>query len=282
MRKLGACLHMGARTNERTAATPLADQVCACASRYKTRTHIATRLFQHAQCYNRTKLYAHKLTRAEEDQEYNFKMAASAANTTAKFCRRLFQDAAPRVVSSQTVDQVIRADQERFSSRWNFDVARGFAKEAPSGQTPWKVIQKPKATFYTATPRRLKARRRLNPSVAERLRQELATPKKGVLTESPLLGNFTFDFSPLKIREEPRPVPTILNDEPCNETATAAAPSTSDQSVAPTPTTTLDAEPVIKISTPKSKAAKRKSNPKMTGKLIHLTSSPAMHYRLVA
>ncbi|KAL5105587.1 hypothetical protein TcWFU_009713 [Taenia crassiceps] len=129
-------------------------------------------------------------------------MAAPAANSTAKFCRQLFQDAAPRVMVQQALDQVIRADQERFRAMWNFDVTKG-------SSTSWKIVREPKAAFYTKAPRRLKARRRLNQAMLERLRSETQTPNKGVLLDSSLIGNLIFNFSgtPVKNKIKTDPLP---------------------------------------------------------------------------
>ncbi|VDD81369.1 unnamed protein product [Mesocestoides corti] len=189
-------------------------------------------------------------------------MAASAANSTAKFCRRLFQDAAPRVAAQQTMDQIIRADQERFSAKWNFDITKG-----PSNS--WQIINEPKATFYIKAPRRLKAKRRLNLSVAERLRMDLQTPRKGILTESPLIGNFTFNFTrPEPLSQPPEqvdtaPCPCFDYALPISSIAQCTVPCGSN-GVQPTPL--MDSGPIFKLPSPEVKTVKkRKSKPKMTG-----------------
>lgn len=198
-------------------------------------------------------------------------MAAPAANSTAKFCRQLFQDAAPRVMVQQALDQVIRADQERFRAMWNFDVAKG-------SSTAWKIVREPKAAFYTKAPRRLKARRRLNQTMLERLQGEMQTSSEGLLSDSSLVGNLVFNFSgpavKKKIKSDPIPScepgsPSVsVTPAPC-ECATSCTPSKR-----PTHPT---ANPIFKLPSPISKLLKRKSHPRMTGKCCFYFPTCFMH-----
>nr|CDS21968.1 expressed conserved protein [Echinococcus granulosus] len=189
-------------------------------------------------------------------------MAAPAANLTAKFCRQLFQDTAPRVMVQQTLDQVIRADQERFRAKWNFDVAKG-------SSTTWKIVHEPKAAFYTKIPRRLKARRRLNQSVVGTLRGEMQTPNEGLLLDSSLVGNLIFNFSGQPVEKKMRNtlIPSCEPDSP-SVTVTPAPCGCTTSRVSSAPTTLPTADPVFKLPSPISKLLKRKSHPRMTGKLL--------------
>lgn len=185
-------------------------------------------------------------------------MAAPAANLTAKFCRQLFQDTAPRVMVQQTLDQVIRADQERFRAKWNFDVAKG-------SSTTWKIVHEPKAAFYTKIPRRLKARRRLNQSVVGTLRGEMQTPNEGLLSDSSLVGNLIFNFSGQPVEKKMRNtlIPSCEPDSP-SVTVTPAPCGCTTSRVSSAPTTLPTADPVFKLPSPISKLLKRKSHPRMT------------------
>ncbi|VEL26441.1 unnamed protein product [Protopolystoma xenopodis] len=116
------------------------------------------------------------------------------ASSTASICRRLFSESVPRAIVQKTLENVITKDQERFSTRWNFDLFRsGLTEDINKLQTPvsssvarlhpkleeskrlepikWKLVQ-PDAIFYSTPPRKLKARRRVSPSFAECVNQE--------------------------------------------------------------------------------------------------------------
>lgn len=247
---------------------------CACASSdYMPRAGLATRLFcgrYPAGTHVRT--YTHCLVCVYLSS--SLPKAKMATNATAKICRRLFQDAAvtavaPRAVVQQTMEQVIRADQERFSALWNFDVSRGFAQEA------WQVITKPKAAFYIATPRKsLKARRRLNISIADRLRLGMQSPKPTILTEKTLLGNYTFKFN------EPGPSTSQLETtDDVNVAGLKPQENKLQQSIKDfgeiadqciSASHVLSCQSVLTLPAPKSKAPKRKSIRRLTGRLIQL------------
>ncbi|VDM34416.1 unnamed protein product [Hydatigera taeniaeformis] len=185
-------------------------------------------------------------------------MAVPTANSTAKFCRQLFQDAAPRVMVQQALDQVIRADQERFRAKWNFDVAKG-------SSTAWRIVHEPKAAFYTKAPRRLKARRRLNQTVLERLQGEISTPNGGLLSDASLIGNLVFDFSgpPVKKKIRSDLIPSSEADPPPVSLATAPC-ECSTSSIPPTHPISPTADPIFKLPSPILKLLKRKSHPRMT------------------
>ncbi|KAF8569249.1 hypothetical protein P879_07006 [Paragonimus westermani] len=108
-------------------------------------------------------------------------------------CRRLFGEATYTRVQ-QTMEAVIRKDAERFTKIWNFPLIPRLASEprqplfqlnvdqhssdvrsteaAEVNKCCWQLIQ-PEAVFYTTPPRKLKAYRRLTPSVAQKARMEL-------------------------------------------------------------------------------------------------------------
>ncbi|KAF5400381.1 hypothetical protein PHET_05857 [Paragonimus heterotremus] len=108
-------------------------------------------------------------------------------------CRRLFGEATYTRVQ-QTMEAVIRKDAERFTKIWNFPLIPRLASEprqplsqlnvdqnpndVKSADAPevnrccWQQIQ-PEAVFYITPPRKLKAYRRLTPSVAQKARMEL-------------------------------------------------------------------------------------------------------------
>ncbi|VDL98920.1 unnamed protein product [Schistocephalus solidus] len=107
-----------------------------------------------------------------------------AANSTARCCRKLFQDSAPRAAVQDTMKNLMRLEAERLATKWNFDVTRASSYVPTPEPTPtshpnlqWQLFQ-PKASFYARSPRRLKARRRLNPSLAQKLCRELYGPRK--------------------------------------------------------------------------------------------------------
>ena len=185
-------------------------------------------------------------------------MAAPVANSTAKFCCRLFQDTAPRVVAQQALDQMIKADQERFCAKWKFDVNLGTSKN-------WNIIQTPKATFYTKLPRRLKARRRLTPSMVEKLQAEMKTSTKAPLSQSSLFGRLVFDFSETPEEKDNfiAETSTILKLPSMSASTRECSPTLTSKSA-----TSLKADPVFKFITPLPKVTKRKINPKLTGKFI--------------
>ncbi|CAH8459459.1 unnamed protein product [Dicrocoelium dendriticum] len=112
-------------------------------------------------------------------------------------CRRLFGEVTCSKVQ-QTLEAIIRKDTERFTKIWNFPlIARGEDPRQPLShknqdavtevrntdalgvpQMNWQLIQ-PEASFYTTPPRRLKAYRRLTPSVARKTQMELLNLRNG-------------------------------------------------------------------------------------------------------
>ncbi|VDP81986.1 unnamed protein product [Echinostoma caproni] len=104
-------------------------------------------------------------------------------------CRRLFCEPTQALVQ-QTLETVIRRDQERFSKVWNFppdvsvrqplaskNLSLSNSENQPiqrtdSGVCSWRLFQ-PEAAFYNTPPRKLKAYRRLAPSVAQKTRMEM-------------------------------------------------------------------------------------------------------------
>ncbi|KAL7053477.1 hypothetical protein AAHC03_027089 [Spirometra sp. Aus1] len=119
-----------------------------------------------------------------------------AANSTARCCRKLFQDTAPRAAVQDTMKNLMRLEAERMATKWNFDVTKASSytpvPEPTTSSHPtlqWQLFQ-PKASFYARSPRRLKARRRLNPSLAQKLCQELYGPRRTLsdINFSGLLG----------------------------------------------------------------------------------------------
>ncbi|KAA0197297.1 hypothetical protein FBUS_07585 [Fasciolopsis buskii] len=104
-------------------------------------------------------------------------------------CRRLFCEPAQNLVH-QTLEAVMRKDQERFSKLWNFPpsdaagrrplVSRNITSDSETHSVAtddptvsnWRLFQ-PEAGFYITPPRKLKAYRRLNQSVAQKTRLEV-------------------------------------------------------------------------------------------------------------
>ncbi|KER22929.1 hypothetical protein X801_10843 [Opisthorchis viverrini] len=107
-------------------------------------------------------------------------------------CRRLFGEVNPTCVQ-QALETMILKDTERFTKIWNFppfsntseerqplsvlnatqpgsDTRRG--ETVSSTRNGWRLVH-PEASFYITPPRRLKARRRLTPSVAEKTKYEV-------------------------------------------------------------------------------------------------------------
>ncbi|GAA54412.1 hypothetical protein CSKR_104219 [Clonorchis sinensis] len=107
-------------------------------------------------------------------------------------CRRLFGEVNPTCVQ-QTLETMILKDTERFTKIWNFPPFSNTPEERQpltmlnaiqpgsdtrhgetvgSTRNGWRLVQ-PEASFYITPPRRLKARRRLTPSVAEKTKYEV-------------------------------------------------------------------------------------------------------------
>lgn len=120
-----------------------------------------------------------------------------------QFCRRLFTDTTPYLLVQQTLETVLRKDQERFKKKWNFPlitINQETENRAPTGQLNsqssdestdidearkcgWKLIQ-PNAQFYSTPPRKLKAHRRLAPTVAQKVRQQVLRASSETLEPS--------------------------------------------------------------------------------------------------
>nr|CDS30352.1 expressed conserved protein [Hymenolepis microstoma] len=177
-----------------------------------------------------------------------------AANPTSKLCRRLFQDSKPRALIQQNLDQLIKGEQERFRAKWNFDVNK------VSSSNSWKILTDTKASFYTRPPHKLKAKRRLTPSMLESLRSEMQNSKT-CLTSSCLFGNIAFNFSSPHV-EKIDTAETTLQPEPTQQPISImSSPVKSHFASASKPL--LLGEPVFKIPAV-PKILKRKSNPRMT------------------
>ncbi|VDL21656.1 unnamed protein product [Hymenolepis diminuta] len=176
------------------------------------------------------------------------------ANPTSKLCRRLFKDSKPRVFIQQNLDQLIKGEQERFLAKWNFDVNK------VSSSNSWKIITDPKASFYVRPPHKLKAKRRLTPSMLESLRSEMQTPRK-CLTSSCLFGNIVFNFSSPQV-EKMDTMGTAPQSGPAQQSISVISSSV-ESHFASTSKSPLSADPVFKIPAV-PKILKRKSNPRMT------------------
>ncbi|VDO07214.1 unnamed protein product [Rodentolepis nana] len=176
-----------------------------------------------------------------------------AANPTSKLCRRLFQDSKPRTLIQQNLDQLIKGEQERFRAKWNFDVNK------VSSSNSWKIVTDTKASFYTRPPRKLKAKRRLTPSMLESLRSNMQTSQT-CLTSSRVFGKIAFNFSSPHV-EKMDNIETTLQPGPTQQPISLI--SSPVKSFASTSTSLLLADPVFKIPAV-PKILKRKSNPRMT------------------
>lgn len=180
-----------------------------------------------------------------------------AANSSSKLCRRLFQDSKPRTLIQQSLDQLINGEQERFRAKWNFDVNQ------TSITNTWKVVTDPKASFYVRPPHKLKAKRRLTPSVLQYFRSRKQTPNK-CLPSSSLFGNLMFDFSTSKAER----LDATESELPQQPISPIHSPAKS--SFATTSEVSLIAEPIFKIPA-LPKVLKRKSNARMTGEGKHFS-----------
>ncbi|TPP56289.1 hypothetical protein FGIG_04372 [Fasciola gigantica] len=139
-------------------------------------------------------------------------------------CRRLFCEPTQNLVH-QTLEAVMRKDQERFSKLWNFPpsdvtgrqplVSRNVVtsdsepNSAPKNEptvSSWRLFQ-PEAGFYVTPPRKLKAYRRLNQSVAQKTRLEmLCIPKPNAPSSASTNSEIPLEEKCDQIKGNPTPV----------------------------------------------------------------------------
>lgn len=137
---------------------------------------------------------------------YNSRMDPPSLST---ICRCLFVDCKPSSLPREvSLDELLKEDQIRFHSKWDFDV------NEPSGSNNWQILTNPKAPFYIQPVRNVKMKNSTNHLSSFQLERvgslDLSLPLKASLKAN--IGRTLFESPLIKFDAEEMSLHSQVSD----------------------------------------------------------------------